>query len=81
MTEIKSTLTSISLFDRLSENDAVVRSSGAIRKCMEEYYNPNHDSESGDGDWEYGVGIGDEIEVSDELRKVCTIFLRSWLLT
>jgi hypothetical protein len=63
MAQVKCTLTSTSIFDRLSENGTIVRQSGAIKKCFEEYY--TCEDESGGGD-----GLGDPIEVADELRKV-----------
>ena len=61
MNEIKCTLTSTEIFNRLMENDVIVRQNGAIKKCFEEYYSPM-DDEGNEADY--------QIEISDELRKV-----------
>lgn len=64
--EVKCTLVTLELFDKLKIGNKIVRDSGAIVKCMPQYIK----AESRPGDQ------GFDIEVADNLRKVQKCYLK-----
>jgi hypothetical protein len=67
--EVKCSITSMKFFDKLFQNDSVVRKSGSIVLCNPKFFNPGKYVETRDGPLV-------EIEIADSLRKVTRIFTR-----
>jgi len=63
--EVKCTLTTLEIFEKLKLGEKVVRQSGYIVKCM-----PHYIRASGSDNNEAAVPEGFEIEIADNLRKI-----------